>query len=213
MASVYFSTQKTMTKLAIINNHDSFTYNLVDLIRRLHVQFDVINVENLSLDRLEDYSHILISPGPDVPKSYPQLVAMLTRFYQQKTILGVCLGHQTICEFFGATLFNLPNVRHGQKSHLKVQSNSVLFQGLPNHFEIGLYHSWAVSTENFPTELEITATCDDEIIMAFQHHTLPIFGVQFHPESYMSEYGLWILKNFLNLESRSYFSEKDQKNT
>ena len=106
-------------KLLIINNHDSFTFNLVDLIRKLNVPYDVLNVEDLKENTAENYSHILISPGPDVPRAYPQLFSMLEKYYQQKSILGVCLGHQTLCEFFGGTLYNLENVRHGQKRTLK----------------------------------------------------------------------------------------------
>lgn len=190
-----------MQHLLIINNHDSFTYNLVDLIRRIRVDFQVVDVEKLDLDQIENFTHILISPGPDIPAAYPQLFAMLKRFHATKAILGVCLGHQTLCEFFGATLFNLPDVCHGYAQRLKVRSNSRLFFGLPTEFTIGLYHSWAVSPENFPKQLDVTGTCGDEIIMAVQHRTLPIYGVQFHPESYISEYGEKILKNFLFLES------------
>ena len=183
-------------RLLIINNHDSFTYNLVDLVRKLAVPFTVTNVEDVRLEQAERFSHFLISPGPDVPSAYPQLFALLERYHRHKAILGVCLGHQTLCQFFGATLYNLPDVRHGQRRQLKVRSDSALFSGLPLQFQIGLYHSWAVSERNFPTELEITAVCDDEIIMAFQHKSLPLFGVQFHPESYISQYGKEILANF-----------------
>ena len=190
-----------MKKILVINNHDSFTYNLVDLIRQLQVSFDVVSVEDLSLDYVEGYTHILISPGPDVPSTYPQLFAMLERFYQTKSILGVCLGHQTLCEFFGGELYNLPRVRHGLKRRLNVLLNSGLFLGLPAEFEIGLYHSWAVQTESIPETLEITAVCDDEIVMATQHKNLPIFSVQFHPESYMSEFGEKMLQNWLNFKN------------
>ena len=168
-----------MKKILVINNHDSFTYNLVDLIRQLQVRFDVVSIEDLSLDCVEGYTHILISPGPDVPSTYPQLFAMLERFYQTKSILGVCLGHQTLCEFFGGELYNLPSVRHGQKRRLKVRSNSGLFLGLPAEFEIGLYHSWAVQTESIPETLEITAVCDDEIVMATQHKIYLFFLCNF----------------------------------
>ena len=99
--------------LLIINNHDSFTFNLVDLIRRLDVPFHVVNVEALDLDSVEDFSHLLISPGPDVPRAYPQLFELLARYQHSKSILGVCLGHQMLCEFFGAELHNLPFPRHG----------------------------------------------------------------------------------------------------
>lgn len=185
-------------KLLIINNHDSFTFNLVDLIRRLNVPFDVLNVEHLQENTAEDYSHILISPGPDVPSAYPQLFAMLEKYHQTKSILGVCLGHQTICEFFGGGLYNLENVRHGQKRRLKVRSDSPLFFNLPKAFDIGLYHSWAVREDDFPKDLEITALCDENVVMAIQHKHLPIYAVQFHPESYISEYGEQILRNWLN---------------
>ncbi|OOS01399.1 anthranilate synthase component II [Canicola haemoglobinophilus] len=186
------------TNLLIINNHDSFTYNLVDLIRRLDVNFTVINVEDLSHVEIEHFSHLLISPGPDVPEAYPQLFAMLEKYHQSKSILGVCLGHQTLCQFFGGKLYNLPKVRHGQAKQLKVRSNSKLFHNLPSSFQIGLYHSWAVSLEHFPECLEITAVCEDEVIMAMQHKTLPIYSVQFHPESYISEFGKQLIQNWLS---------------
>lgn len=188
-------------KLLIINNHDSFTFNLVDLIRRLNVPFDVLNVEDLKVDSPENYSHILISPGPDVPRAYPQLFSMLENYHQKKSILGVCLGHQTLCEFFGGSLYNLASVRHGQKRTLKVRLISPLFLNFPQVFDIGLYHSWAVSAEYFPECLEITAFCDENVVMAMQHKTLPVYGVQFHPESYMSEFGEQILRNWLAIPS------------
>ena len=145
-------------KLLIINNHDSFTFNLVDLIRKLNVPYDVLNVEDLKESTAEKYSHILISPGPDVPRAYPQLFSMLEKYYQQKSILGVCLGHQTLCEFFGG-----------------------------------------VQEDDFPCSLEITAFCDEGVVMAMQHKSLPIYGVQFHPESYMSDFGEQILRNWLTI--------------
>lgn len=196
-----YNESRAVMKLLIINNHDSFTFNLVDLIRRLKVPFDVLNVEELKVDTPENYSHILISPGPDVPRAYPQLFLMLENYHQKKSILGVCLGHQTLCEFFGGRLYNLASVRHGQKRMLKVSSISPLFFNLPESFHIGLYHSWAVRTEDFPKCLEITALCDENVVMGMQHKTLPIYGVQFHPESYMSDFGEQILRNWLAIPS------------
>lgn len=188
------------TNLLIINNHDSFTYNLVDLIRQFDVPFSVVNVEQLNLDEVDNFSHILISPGPDVPSAYPQLFAMLERYQHSKSILGVCLGHQTLCQFFGATLYNLPQVRHGQAKQIRItKPNSLLFSDLPDKFKIGLYHSWAISAENFPSELEITAIDDEGVIMAVQHRDLSIYGVQFHPESYISEYGKVVISNWLKV--------------
>ncbi|OOF69454.1 anthranilate synthase component II [Rodentibacter caecimuris] len=187
-----------MKSILLIDNHDSFTYNLVELIRSLSVPFDVVDVDDLELTSIAKYSHILISPGPDVPRAYPQIFSMLENIYDQKSILGVCLGHQALCEFFGGRLYNLPTVRHGQKREIKVRSTSTLFFDLPERFSVGLYHSWAVENQDFPDELEITAYCDERVIMAVQHRSLPIFGVQFHPESYMSAFGRQLLQNWLN---------------
>ncbi|MBN6069609.1 anthranilate synthase component II [Aggregatibacter actinomycetemcomitans] len=191
------SAEREFMSLLIINNHDSFTFNLVDLIRRLVVPFQVVNVEDLDLGAVENFSHLLISPGPDVPRAYPQLFVLLERYHQRKSILGVCLGHQMLCEFFGAALYNLPSPRHGRAKLLHLVSDSPLFKNLSPTFQIGLYHSWAVSEAHFPAQLQITARCSDNIIMAMQHKTLPIYGVQFHPESYISEYGEQILQNWL----------------
>ncbi|WP_373099206.1 MULTISPECIES: anthranilate synthase component II [Pasteurellaceae] len=186
------------TNLLVVNNHDSFTYNLVELIRRLGVPFTLVNTEALETTKCAPFSHILISPGPDVPEAYPQLFAMLAHGYQEKSVLGVCLGHQTLCGFFGAGLYNLPQVRHGQRKTLQVRSDCALFRGLPQRFQVGLYHSWAVAAENFPPALQVTAVCEDNVIMAVQHRSLPLYGVQFHPESYMSEFGYQLLANWIN---------------
>ncbi|MFA9487750.1 MULTISPECIES: anthranilate synthase component II [unclassified Mannheimia] len=188
-------------KLLIIDNHDSFTFNLVDLLRKLNVPAKVVLVEELNLDEVENFTHILISPGPDVPSAYPQTFAMLERYYQSKSILGVCLGHQTICEFFGGTLYNLENVRHGQQRTLTQIKPNPMFDGLPEQLKVGLYHSWGIlqnSLENTP--LVATAVCEQNVLMAFKHQSLPIFGVQFHPESFITEYGKEMLKNWLTIE-------------
>lgn len=188
-------------KLLIIDNHDSFTFNLVDLLRKINVPAEVVLVEDLNLDEVENFSHILISPGPDVPRAYPQTFAMLERYHQTKSILGVCLGHQTICEFFGGTLYNLENVRHGQQRTLTQIEPNPMFNGLPKQFQVGLYHSWGIlqnSLENTP--LVATAICEQNVLMAFKHKDLPIFGVQFHPESFITEYGKEMLENWLAIE-------------
>lgn len=188
-------------KLLIIDNHDSFTFNLVDLLRKINISAKVVLVEELNLDEVESFSHILISPGPDVPKAYPQTFAMLERYHQTKSILGVCLGHQTLCEFFGGTLYNLENVRHGQQRTLTQIEPNPMFNGLPKQFQIGLYHSWGIlqnSLENTP--LVATAICEQNVLMAFKHKDLSIFGVQFHPESFITEYGKEMLENWLVIE-------------
>lgn len=184
--------------LLLIDNHDSFTFNLVDLLRKIGVKTEVISVENLDLDAVENFSHIMISPGPDVPRAYPQLFEMLERYHQTKSILGVCLGHQTICEFFGGELYNLNTVRHGQQRLLTQTSANPLFDALPQTFNIGLYHSWAISQNSLlNTPLVATAFCDQNVLMAVKHPSLRIYGVQFHPESFITEYGEQILRNWL----------------
>lgn len=188
--------------LLIVDNHDSFTFNLVDLLRQIGVEMEVVSVEELNLDEVERFSHILISPGPDVPRAYPNLFAMLERYHQTKSILGVCLGHQTLCEFFGGTLYNLNNVRHGQQRELRQLRPNPMFQGLPTQFRVGLYHSWGIlqkPLENTP--LVATAECEQGVLMAFRHQNLPIYGVQFHPESFITEYGRELLINWLNAPS------------
>jgi para-aminobenzoate synthetase component 2 len=193
--------------LLIVNNHDSFTYNLVDLLRRIRgLEMVVCDTEQLNLQQLDLFSHILISPGPDIPQAYPQLFELLKHYHTQKSILGVCLGHQTLCQFFGGSLYNLPQVRHGRSAMLHQNSDqqstalngiekSLLFKNLPRSFKIGLYHSWAV--ENLPSCLQATAFDQNGTLMAMQHRTLPIYGVQFHPESFITEYGELLLRNWL----------------
>ena len=189
-------------KLLIIDNHDSFTFNLVDLLRPIcqanRVEMQIVVAEALQLDEVAAFSHILISPGPDVPRAYPQTFLMLERYYQSKSILGVCLGHQTLAEFFGGELYNLAEVRHGQQRPLRQLQANLLFQGLPPIFNVGLYHSWAISQNSLEnTPLVATAVCDQNVLMAFEHRSLPIYGVQFHPESFITEYGKAILENWL----------------
>ena len=130
-------------KLLVVNNRDSFTYNLVELVRQLNVPYQVVNVEVMTEDTPRDFSHILISPGPDVPSAYPQLFKLLQNTYREKSILGVCLGLQTLGQFFGAHLYNLATPRHGLQSQIKMLVKTRMWQALPEQFKVGLYHSWA----------------------------------------------------------------------
>ncbi len=198
LSSLYLRLLNRGIMLLLIDNNDSFTFNLVDLLRKIGVDTDVVSVKKLDLDKVEQYSHILISPGPDVPTSYPQLFEMLQRHAKVKSILGVCLGHQVLCEFFGGELYNLNHVRHGRKYPINCLKESRLFKNIPKIFDVGLYHSWAISQNSLQnTPLEVTAVCRDNVVMAVQHKTLPIYGIQFHPESFMTEFGQQILRNWL----------------
>lgn len=184
-------------RILLVDNNDSFTYNLVELLRQFDTPFQLSFSHQLSSVDVDKFSHILLSPGPDVPMAYPQMFELLRNYQRHKSILGVCLGHQTIAQFFGASLYNLGRVRHGEVGALRQVEENRLFSHLPTTFNIGLYHSWAVSAVNFPEVLKITALCQDDVVMAFEHRQLPIYAVQFHPESFITEYGKEILANWL----------------
>ena len=190
----------TQPSVFLVNNHDSFTYNLVELLRQCEIPFQVCDVEKVDLALIEPFSHILISPGPDVPSAYPQLFEIYHKFHQSKSILGVCLGHQSLWEFFGGELKQLQAPRHGERKYCRVSAPSSLFAGLPKNFYVGLYHSWAVKEMSSDFPLDVTAQCDDKVILAYQHKSLPIYGIQFHPESIMSEFGLQIMQNWLAIK-------------
>ncbi|MCO5268915.1 MAG: gamma-glutamyl-gamma-aminobutyrate hydrolase family protein [Brumimicrobium sp.] len=161
--------------------------------------FQVINSEELRSEDLTSFTHIAISPGPMTPADYPILKDVIEYCLTSgKPLLGICLGHQAIGTYFGAKLTRLDHVIHGQQHTIEVTQKNDLFDSLPTSFSVGLYHSWVLSTTDFPEELEITAY-SKELIMAIQHKTSPIYGIQFHPESFLTSYGKEILTNFLSL--------------
>lgn len=187
-------------KILLIDNHDSFTFNLVHQLQSFSdVSTDVVPVDQLTLNIADRYSRIVISPGPGLPSDRPVLKEIIFQKAQSSSILGVCLGHQAIAEAFGATLHRITPVFHGIAAKVEVLSdNARLFNGIQSGFEAGLYHSWAVSNDHIPDEIEITAVSEKGIIMALQHRKLDIHGVQFHPESIMTPLGKNIISNWLN---------------
>jgi anthranilate synthase/aminodeoxychorismate synthase-like glutamine amidotransferase len=188
-----------MNKVVLIDHNDSFTYNLVALIERVSgVKPMVISVDNVVVEEINQYDRIIFSPGAGMPEDYPVSFQILKEYDASKAILGVCLGHQIIAEYYDAKLYNLETVVHGQTKQIAVD-NSVLFQQIPKQFKVGLYHSWAVSKDAFPSELQVTSTSEDDIIMSLQHQKHLVFGVQFHPESFLTENGEKIMKNFLKI--------------
>jgi anthranilate synthase/aminodeoxychorismate synthase-like glutamine amidotransferase len=190
-----------MIKVLLLDNKDSFTYNLAELLRNnSKVTFKIFKAETLVFERVPEYDKILLSPGPGIPEEHRTIFTILESCGKTKSILGVCLGHQTIAQFFGAHLYNLDSVRHGKVTDINVLSPvSKLFNGIPGKFEAGLYHSWAVDRKNLPENLRITALSDDGIIMGLEHQTLDICGVQFHPESIMTRYGQKMMDNWIDL--------------
>lgn len=184
--------------LLILDNYDSFTYNIVHVLRSLGLEPTICRNDRITLDEIEEFDKIIISPGPGIPSEAGILPSLLDRYATSKSILGVCLGHQAIGERFGAHLRNLPEVYHGIKSEITVTvPDDYIFRGLPVNIEVGRYHSWVVDKEQFPECLEITAISPDDEIMAIRHRTLDVRGVQFHPESILTPQGITILSNWV----------------
>ncbi len=187
-----------MTKVIIVDNYDSFTYNLVHIVRELGYPIDIYRNDKITVDEVSKYDKIILSPGPGIPDEAGILKQVVKELGAKKSILGVCLGHQGIAEVYGATLFNIPQVLHGVTSQLKVSNgHEKLFKGLPKEFKVTHYHSWAVLPESIPNELEVTAVNDDGLVMAIAHKNVDVRGVQFHPESVMTEHGKAIMKNWI----------------
>lgn len=185
-------------KLLVLDNYDSFTYNLVHLIEKVNdISFDVISNDKISLDEINAYSKILLSPGPGLPKESGIMPQLLQHYHKTKSIFGVCLGLQAIGETFGATLQNLKTVYHGIATPVTIINNDVIFVDCPKSFNVGRYHSWVIKNEHLPSDLEVTAVDDKNNIMALKHKTYDVRGVQFHPESILSEHGETIIKNWL----------------
>ena len=186
-------------KIVIIDNYDSFTYNLSHLVKELGAEVTVLRNDQFNLDEIETYSKIILSPGPGIPSEAGQLLDVIKTYAGRKPILGVCLGHQAIGEAFGGKLENLSNVFHGVATPCHLTSDDALFYGISKDFTVGRYHSWVVSKEAFPDCLEITAESDDGQIMALKHKTLNVRGIQFHPESILTPDGKKMLQNWLFL--------------
>ena len=184
-------------KLLIIDNYDSFTYNIVHAVKGLGVTPTVLRNDKLTVDDVEKYDKVIISPGPGIPSEAGIMPEVLRRYAGVKPILGICLGHQAIGERFGAKLRNLTEVYHGIKTPINIVKDDYLFDGLNTRLQVGRYHSWVIDSEGFPEELEITALSDDNEIMAIRHKIHDIRGVQFHPESILTTDGIKIIENWL----------------
>lgn len=196
-------------KILIVDNYDSFTYNLVHLVENITGGEVVVRKnDELEPEEVLDYDRIILSPGPGIPSEAGGLMSILHKIAGQKPILGVCLGHQAIGELFGGKLENLETVFHGVSTRVNLEPGAGvgIFDGLPTSFDAGRYHSWIVSEENLPSTLEITARDEKGYIMAMKHREIDITGVQFHPESILTPEGEVILRNWL-------FSDKTKTNS
>ena len=184
-------------KILVLDNYDSFTYNLVHILRELGLSPDVIRNDKITVEEASAYDKILVSPGPGIPSEAGILKPLVEQLAPVRSILGVCLGHQGIAEVFGGTLYNLPNVLHGVTSTAQVTQPDYLFAHLPASFTVCHYHSWAVEDGTLPPSLEVTARNEQGIIMALRHRQWDVRGVQFHPESIMTEHGKTLLENWV----------------
>ncbi len=191
-------------KVLVIDNYDSFTYNLVHILRQFgDIAVDVVRNDEISTEEVLPYDKILLSPGPGIPDEAGVMKAVIERYANKKSILGVCLGMQGIAEVFRGKLFNLERVYHGIVSEIQLNKpKDRLFVNLPDTIKVGRYHSWAVEAESLPGELEITATDKKGVVMAIRHKNLDVKGVQFHPESVMTPYGKNIVANWLYGDER-----------
>ncbi len=186
-------------EIVIIDNHDSFTYNLYQIFdEHPNCNITVLQSDEIEVKDLEQFDKLVLSPGPDVPKAYPILFEIIKAYENKKPILGVCLGHQTIGTYYGAELYNLNKVYHGQQNSLQIVEPDILFEAISLNSTVGLYHSWALKAENFPSSLIITAYSNNNIVMAFKHRTKDIRGIQFHPESYMTQEGKKMINNWID---------------
>ncbi len=184
-------------RVAVIDNYDSFTYNLVHLVRKLGGDVTVFRNDQFELDTLKDFDKILLSPGPGIPSEAGLLIDVIRTYATSKPILGVCLGHQAIGEVFGGSLTNLSEVFHGVATEGTNLQRDYIFSGLPQRITMGRYHSWVVDRDTLPQCLEITAESDEGYVMALRHREYDIHGIQFHPESVLTPMGETIVSNWL----------------
>ena len=184
-------------KILLFDNYDSFTYNLLHILKEFGADVEVFRNDKITLDEVDRFDKIVLSPGPGIPEEAGILLPLIRRYAPTKSILGVCLGEQAIGEAFGAKLINLTDVHHGVSSDIRILADDPLFNGLDRTLRVGRYHSWVVSKEDFPDCLEITAEDTEEgQIMGLRHKTYNVRGIQFHPESVLTPRGKEIIKNW-----------------
>jgi anthranilate synthase component 2 len=194
-----------VNKILILDNYDSFTYNLVQLVEEIiGGEVDVYRNDEISIDDVDRYDKIILSPGPGIPSEAGILLSLIKTYAKSKSILGVCLGHQAIGEVFGGQLTNLSKVFHGIKTNINLipavslsKNDNDWFKGLDAEIEVGRYHSWVINEHNVPAELEVTAVDNSGMIMSIRHREYDIQGVQFHPESVLTPNGRKMLENWL----------------
>ena len=184
--------------ILLLDNYDSFTYNLLHVVKELGAtNIEVFRNDEISLEEVERFDKIILSPGPGIPEEAGLLLPIIRKYAPTKSILGVCLGHQAICEVFGATVTYAKQLMHGKQSEMLLDNDSLMFRGLPAAVSAARYHSLAAAADTIPAALRVTARTADGEVMAVEHREMPIYGLQFHPESIMTPDGEQMLRNFL----------------
>ncbi|MAJ98972.1 MAG: aminodeoxychorismate/anthranilate synthase component II [Flavobacteriales bacterium TMED288] len=186
-------------KVLIIDNYDSFTYNLVHLVEKKISDFEVWRNNEIDFNRVDDFDKFLLSPGPGLPNNSGDLMLLINKIYKKKSILGICLGFQALGIFFGGNLYNLKNVKHGIQDNISIIQDNLIYKNIPNKIKVGRYHSWALNIKKNNKFLLPTSFDKKKTVMSFNHKYLPIFGIQYHPESVLSQYGERIINNWLKI--------------
>ena len=188
-------------KILLIDNYDSFTYNIVEMLRQLNVlDLSIFKNDEISIKKAAEFDKIIISPGPATPKDAGNILELIKTLSPTKSILGICLGHQAIAEAFAGKLINLEKPFHGNKTEINVVEPHSIFRNLPKKFNVGLYHSWIVEQETLPECLVPTSFSTSNYIMSLKHKIFNVHGIQFHPESFMTEYGKEILDAWISIK-------------
>jgi anthranilate synthase component 2 len=191
-------------KILVLDNYDSFTYNLVHYLEKeSDAVVEVQRNDKIGIEEIERFDKILLSPGPGIPSEAGIMNDVIRKYSGSKSILGVCLGQQAIAEVFGGSLQNLNNVFHGVSTSVNIIKEDLLFKGLPEKFRVGRYHSWVVNSNDLPSDIEVTSVDDSGLIMALRHKKLDVRGVQFHPESILTEFGSEIIRNWINIKQNN----------
>ncbi len=187
-------------KIFVVDNYDSFTFNIVELLRQFNdIEFSIYKNDAIPFDRVRLFDKVIISPGPATPKESGALMSFISEFHNKIPMLGICLGHQALAEFFGAKLKNLQMPFHGYHTTIKIIGQHKIFSKInEEEMKVGLYHSWIVSQDSFPSCLDVTSYSKENHIMSFKHSKYDLHGIQFHPESYMTDKGKYILEGFIN---------------